>query len=66
MRSNRAASTPIGQQNQPGHLKLSVLDEKAGKNAEFLIFIFPKKKIDRFFRCTLCNFVQYSREYHIA
>ena len=35
MRPNRAAATPIGQQNQPGHLKLSVLDGKTGKYTDF-------------------------------
>ena len=34
-RPNRAAATPIGQQNQPGHLKLSVLDGKTGKYTDF-------------------------------
>ena len=34
-RPNRAAATPIGQQNQPGHLKLSVLDGKIGKYTDF-------------------------------
>jgi hypothetical protein len=34
-RLNRAAATPIGQQNQPGHLKLSVLDGKTGKYTDF-------------------------------
>ena len=34
-RPNRAVATPIGQQNQPGHLKLSVLDGKTGKYTDF-------------------------------
>ena len=34
-RPNRAAATLIGQQNQPGHLKLSVLDGKTGKYTDF-------------------------------
>ena len=34
-RPNSAAATPIGQQNQPGHLKLSVLDGKTGKYTDF-------------------------------
>ena len=34
-RPNRAAATPIGQQDQPGHLKLSVLDGKTGKYTDF-------------------------------
>ena len=34
-RPNRAAVTPIGQQNPPGPLKLLGLREKTGKNTDF-------------------------------
>ena len=40
-RLNRAAATPIGQQNQPGYLKLLGLDENIGK---IPILILVKKK----------------------
>ena len=53
-RPNRAAVTPIGQQNQPGQLKLLVLHEKTGKNTEFDFA--PTKT--RFFSGTLCNLVR--------
>ncbi len=42
-RPNRAAVTPIRQQNPPGPLKLLGLREKTGKNTDFLILL---KKTD--------------------
>ena len=42
IRLNYAKTRPIAAVN----LKLSVLDEKTGKNAEFLIFDFAPKKTD--------------------
>ena len=35
MHPNRAGVTPIGQQNAPGPLKLSVLHKKTSKNTDF-------------------------------